>query len=344
MTHPPLIQETAAGLYCAAGDFHIDPWKRTSRAVITHAHADHARFGSDRYLCSHEGLRVLRSRLGPSAVIDTLKWGEEHRINSVTVSLHPAGHVLGSAQVRIEHQGRVCVISGDYKTEPDPTCSPFEPVRCHTFVTESTFGLPVYRWPPQQEIFTAINDWWIRCRDEGRAAVIFAYSLGKSQRVLAGVNPGIGPIFCHSAVEELNREYRASGINLPTTLLVSQAPARKSWAGVLVVAPPGAAESSWMSRFSGCSRATASGWMLTRATRRWQSVDRGFALSDHADWPGLLWAIQNTAAEEILVTHGHTEPLVRYLKEHGLSARSLSTRFSADQSEETSEETPEVPG
>jgi putative mRNA 3-end processing factor len=333
MSAPPIIQETPAGLYCAAGDFHVDPWKRTSRAVITHAHADHARFGSDRYLCSREGLRVLRSRLGPSAVIDTLDWGETHRINSATISLHPAGHVLGSAQVRIEHEGRVCVISGDYKTEADPTCSPFEPVKCHTFVTESTFGLPVYRWPPQQEIFSAINDWWIRCRDEDRAAVIFAYSLGKSQRILAGINPEIGPVYCHSAVEEINREYRATGVRLPPTLLVSQSPARKSWAGVLVIAPPGAAESSWMTRFTGGSRATASGWMLTRATRRWQSVDRGFPLSDHADWPGLLWAIRNTSAEEILVTHGHTEPLVRYLTEQGLSARTIATRFSAEQSE-----------
>ena len=337
MTDSPLIQETASGLYCPAGDFHVDPWRRTPRAVITHAHADHARFGSDRYLCSREGLRVLRSRLGPSAVIDTLEWREPHRINGVTVSLHPAGHVLGSAQVRIEHQGRVCVISGDYKTEPDPTCTAFEPVPCHTFVTESTFGLPVYRWPAASEIFASINDWWIRCRDEGRTAVMYAYSLGKAQRVIAGVNAGIGPIYCHSAVEELNREYRASGIALPPTLLVSQSPARKSWSGVLVVAPPGAAESSWMSRFSGCSRASASGWMLTRASRRWQSVDRGFPLSDHADWPGLLWAIESTKAEEILVTHGHTEPLVKYLQEKGLAARSLSTRFSAEQSEKTTE-------
>ena len=337
MPHHQLIQETPSGLYCALGDFYVDPWRRTARAVITHAHADHARFGSEKYLCSREGLRVLRSRLGPSATIETLEWGQSLRINGVTVSLHPAGHVLGSAQVRIEHQGQVCVISGDYKTEPDPTCSAFEPVPCHTFVTESTFGLPVYRWPPAAEVFGSINDWWIRCRDEGRAAVMFAYSLGKAQRVIAGVNPGIGPIFCHAAVEDLNREYRASGIELPPTLLVSQAPARKSWAGVLVVAPPGAAESTWMSRFSGCSRGSASGWMLTRATRRWQSVDRGFPLSDHADWPGLLWAIRETAAEEILVTHGHTEPLVQYLRELGLTARSIATRFSAEQSEQTND-------
>ncbi len=328
MSEAPLIQETASGLYCEAGDFYIDPWRRVAKAVITHAHADHARPGSQAYLASHEGLRVLRSRLGPSAKIDTLPYGQSRLINGVRVSLHPAGHVLGSAQVRVEYRGEVWVISGDYKIEGDATCTAFEPVRCHTFITESTFGLPIYRWTPQSEIFRDINEWWIRCRNAGQPAVIFAYSLGKAQRVLAGVNPGIGPIFCHSAVEELNREYRASGISLPPTFLVSQAPARKSWEGVLVVAPPAAANSPWMSRFSSGSTAMVSGWMLTKATRRWQSVDRGFPLSDHADWPGLLYAIEETGAEQILVTHGHTEPMVRYLTEQGKSARTIRTQFS----------------
>jgi len=328
MSERPLIQETACGLYCEAGDFYIDPWRRVTKAVITHAHADHARPGSDAYLASHEGLRVLRSRLGPSAKIDTLPYGKSCLINGVQVSLHPAGHVLGSAQVRIEYRGEVWVISGDYKIEGDATCTAFEPVRCHTFITESTFGLPIYRWLPQSDIFRDINEWWIRCRDAGQPAVIFAYSLGKAQRILAGVNPAIGPIFCHSAVEELNREYRASGISLPPTFLVSQAPARKTWEGALVVAPPAAANSSWMTRFSSGSTAMVSGWMLTKATRRWQSVDRGFPLSDHADWPGLLYAIEETGAAQVLVTHGHTGPMVRYLTEQGKSARAIRTQFS----------------
>lgn len=335
MSADPLIEETPAGLFCRQGGFYIDPWAKVEKAVITHAHADHARPGSAAYLASHEGRRVLRSRLGPAAVIETLKYGETTLLNGVKVSLHPAGHVLGSAQVRVEYRGEVWVVSGDYKTEPDPTCAPFEPVKCHTFITESTFGLPVYRWPNQQSVFADINQWWIHCRDADVPAVIFAYSLGKAQRLIAGVNAGIGPIFCHSSVEELNGEYRASGVSLPPTFLVSQAPARKKWGGVLLICPPGAADSSWMNRFSAASTAMASGWMLTRATRRWQSVDRGFPLSDHADWPGLLSAIDQTGAEQILVTHGHTEPMVRYLREQGKQARTVVTRFSPENQSET---------
>ena len=330
MTEPALIEETPSGLFCRRGGFYIDPWGKVDKAVITHAHADHARPGSRSYLASYEGRRILRSRLGPSAVIETLKYGEPALINGVRVSLHPAGHVLGSAQVRVEYQGEIWVISGDYKTEPDPTCTAFDPVRCHTFVTESTFGLPIYRWPQQQTIFDDINQWWLQCRDAGIPAVIFAYSLGKAQRLIAGVNADIGPIYCHSSVEELNGEYRASGVALPPTFLVSQAPGRRNWAGVLLICPPGAAESSWMNRFSNASTAMASGWMLTRATRRWQSVDRGFPLSDHADWPGLLSAIEQTGAEQILVTHGHTEPMVRYLQEQGRRARTVVTRFAPE--------------
>lgn len=324
----PLIQETPSGLYCPRGNFYVDPWHRVSKAVITHAHADHARPGSTSYLTSREGRNVLRSRIGTTPTIETLRYGEPTTINGVTLSFHPAGHVLGSSQVRVEYKGEVWVISGDYKVEPDRTCTPFEPVRCHTFVTESTFGLPVYRWRPQAEIFQDIDRWWIQCRDAGRAAVLFAYSLGKAQRLIAGVDRNIGPIFCHPTVEELNKEYRNTGIDLPPTLLPGQAPARKSWGGTLIVAPPGTANSQWMSKFGDASVAMASGWMLTRGTRRWQSVDRGFPLSDHADWPGLLWAIEASQAEQILVTHGHTEPMVRYLREQGKSARVLVTRFS----------------
>ena len=321
-----LIQETLAGLYCEVGDFYVDPSRRVPRAVITHAHADHARPGSARYLATREGRRILRTRLGPSAVIDTLSYGEQHFVNGVTVSFHPAGHVLGSAQVRIEHRGEVWVVSGDYKIEPDPTCATFEHVRCHTFITESTFGLPVYRWPAQQEIFEDINRWWKQCRDADRVAVLFAYSLGKAQRLIAGVDSSIGAIYCHPSVEELNQEYRASGIELPKTWLPSQAPARKAWGGVLVITPPSTANSAWLASFGDSSTAMVSGWMLTRATRRSQSFDRGFPLSDHADWPGLLMAIEETQADQILVTHGETGPIVRWLTESGRNARAVMTR------------------
>jgi putative mRNA 3-end processing factor len=340
-----LIQETPSGLYCEAGDFYIDPWRRVPRAVITHAHADHARPGSAKYLAAREGRRILRTRMGPSADIETIPYGETMLLNGVTLSFHPAGHVLGSAQVRVEHKGEVWVVSGDYKIEPDRTCASFEHVRCHTFITESTFGLPVYRWLPQQEIFDDINRWWMQCREEGVAAVLLAYSLGKAQRLIAGVDASIGPIYCHSAVEQLNQDYRASGIDLPATWLPSQAPARKGWGGVLVVAPPAVTGSTWLSKFGDASFAMASGWMMTRGTRRWQSVDRGFPLSDHADWPGLLKAIEETQAEQILVTHGHTGPMVRWLRENGKQARAVVTKFAADgSSEPPDEELIEEPG
>ncbi len=337
-TMAALIQETRAGLYCEVGDFYIDPWRRVPRAVITHAHADHARPGSGKYLATKEGRRLLRTRLGPSAELETLSYGESQSLNGVTLSFHPAGHVLGSAQVRVEYQGEVWVVSGDYKIESDRTCAAFEHVKCHTFITESTFGLPVYRWLPQQDVFDDINGWWRQCRDEGVVAVLLAYSLGKAQRLIAGVDPSIGPIFCHPSVEQLNQDYRDSGIELPTTWLPSQAPARKDWGGVLVVAPPSVANSAWVTKFGESSTAMASGWMLTRGTRRWQSVDRGFPLSDHADWPGLLKAIEETQAENILVTHGHTGPMVRWLREHGKQARAVVTKFNADGSGIASEE------
>ena len=319
----PLLQETPAGLYCEAGDFYVDPCRRVERAVITHAHADHARPGSRKYLAAKEGRRVLRSRLGPSAEIEAIPYGETQSINGVTLSFHPAGHILGSAQVRIEYRGEIWVVSGDYKIEPDATCAAFEHVRCHTFITESTFGLPEYVWPTQTDVFANINRWWIQCRDENRPAVLLAYALGKAQRLIAGVDSTIGPIYCHPAVQLMNDEYRASGINLPKTWLPSQAPARKGWGGVLIVAPPSMAHSAWLSQFGNASVAMASGWILTGGTRRQQSVDVGFPLSDHADWPGLLKAIDESWAEQILVTHGQTGSMVRWLTANGKQAREI---------------------
>lgn len=329
----PLIQETSSGLYCEVGDFYIDPFRRVSKAVVTHAHADHARPGSGKYLAAKEGRRVLRHRLGPSAEIEALPYGEQKLINGVTLSFHPAGHILGSAQVRIEYRGEIWVVSGDYKTEPDATCAAFEHVRCHTFITESTFGLPIYRWAAQQEIFADINRWWKQCRDEGHAAVLLAYALGKAQRLIAGVDPSIGAIYCHPSVQQLNDEYRASGVDLPKTWLSSQAPARKDWGGVLVVTPPSTANSKWLSSFGKTSIAMVSGWMLTRQTPKSQSFENGFPLSDHADWPGLLQAIDESRAEKILVTHGQTDAMVQWLNENGRNARAVVTEF---QNEHTS--------
>jgi putative mRNA 3-end processing factor len=326
-----LLTLTEAGLYCPAGDFHIDPWRPVPRAVITHAHADHARPGHAAYLAARDGEKALRVRLGPDAMIETLPYGENIDMNGVRVSLHPAGHVLGSAQVRIEYRGEVWVVSGDYRIEADRTCAAFEPVRCDAFVTESTFGLPVYRWRPQAELFAEIDAWWRANQEAGRASVLFAYAFGKAQRVLAGVDASIGPIVCHGAVEPLNAAYRASGVPLPRTLRVSEIEKGFDWSRALVIAPPSTQSTPWLRRFGEYSDGFASGWMLIRGARRRRAVDRGFALSDHADWPGLLSAIDATGATRIFVTHGQVAVMVRWLSEQGHDARAMETRFEGEQ-------------
>lgn len=326
-----LLRSTDRGLYCEAGDFHIDPWLPVERAVITHAHGDHARWGSQHYLAARAGERVLRTRLGPQASISTVDYGERVTFNDVHVSLHPAGHILGSAQIRVEHRGEVWVASGDYKTEPDDTCTPFELVPCHTFITESTFGLPIYRWQPQSDTFAAMHAWWRANVAEGRVSVIYAYALGKAQRLLNGLRHApAGPVYTHGAVERLNADYRASNVELVPTTRASLMPGDHDWTGALVIAPPSAAGSLWLRRFGTLSTAFASGWMSVRGMRRRRTVDRGFSLSDHVDWPSLLHTIQATGAEQVLVTHGYRESLVRWLTEHGVSARVVASAWKGE--------------
>jgi putative mRNA 3-end processing factor len=314
------------GLYCVPGDFYIDPWRPVDRAVITHAHGDHARWGHQHYLASNQSVGILKSRLGPDINIEGLDYGASVTHKGVRISLHPAGHVLGSSQVRMECGGEIWVASGDYKVEPDATCAPFEPVRCHSFITESTFGLPIYRWDPQQEVFDDINRWWRRNAEEGRTSVLYAYAFGKAQRVLSGLDASIGPIVCHGAVEPLNRVYREGGIALPRTQLVSETD-KVEMKRALVLAPPSAAGSTWTRRFGDYSDAFASGWMLLRGARRRRGVDRGFVLSDHADWPGLLSAIRATEASQVIVTHGSIPVMVRWLRQIGLDAKAFETEF-----------------
>jgi putative mRNA 3-end processing factor len=326
----PLVVHRPEGLYCEAGGFYIDPWRPVDKAIITHAHADHARTGSTRYIASSAGEGVLRSRLG-TIDLHALPYGERLQVNDVTVSLHPAGHVLGSAQVRIEHRGEVWVVSGDYKIEPDVTCAAFEPVKCHTFITESTFGLPIYTWVPAAELFADINQWWASNAAINRASVLFCYSFGKAQRLLAGVDSSIGPIVTHGAVEPLNRAYRDAGVALPETKLVSEVADKSDFSRALVLAPPSAAGSPWMKRFGDYSDAFASGWMLLRGARRRRAVDRGFVMSDHADWPGLNMAIKASQASTVYVTHGYVPVMVRWLQEQGLEALSFETKFGEDE-------------
>ena len=344
---PDLIVQRPEGLYCPIGDFFIDPWRPVARAVITHAHADHARRGHGHYLAAAPAEGVVRSRLG-EITLQTLAYGEAVDHFGVRISLHPAGHVLGSAQVRLEHRGQVWVASGDYfvaganaaAEEDNTSCAPFEPVRCHCFITESTFGLPLYRWPPQAQVFADINQWWRANAEAGRASLLMAYSFGKAQRILAGVDAGIGPLVVHGAVEPLNRAYRDAGVPLPPTQLVTDVGDKASLKRALVIAPPSVQGSAWLKRIGDYSDAFASGWMQLRGARRRRSVDRGFVLSDHADWPGLQRAITATSAQRVIVTHGYEAVMVRWLTEQGLQATAFQTEYGDDDLPEPAQPAP----
>ncbi len=321
------------GLYCPAGDFWIDPWRRVDRAVITHAHADHARSGHGHYLATAVSAGVLRARLGDIR-LQGLAYGETVEHHGVRISLHPAGHVLGSAQVRLEHGGRVWVASGDYhlrgESTPDepanPTCDAFEPVRCDTFITESTFGLPIYRWRPEAEVFGQIDAWWRAHADVGRPCLLQAYSFGKAQRLLAGVDASIGPIVAHPTVEAINRAYRAAGVWLPVTRRIDELGAAER-GRALLIAPPSARQGWWPEDGPEPAVAFASGWMQVRSARRRPGLDAGFVLSDHADWPGLQRAIKASGCERVIVTHGQEDVMVRWLREQGLDAGRFPTPY-----------------
>jgi putative mRNA 3-end processing factor len=326
-----LIEPTAAGLYCAAGRFHIDPWQPVERAVITHAHGDHLRDGSKVYLCPDSAAPIVRHRLSVNATLETIRYGEPVDIDGVRVSLHPAGHILGSAQVRVEHRGEVWVASGDYKRAPDPTCAPFEPVRCHAFISEATFALPMFRWDPPAATTAEICAWWDDMRDAGRSAVLFAYALGKAQRVLAELARCTDRrVFVHGALIALTDAYRAAGVPLPPIARATEEQRGTSFAGELIVAPLSARGTTWMRRFGDHSSAFASGWMRIRGARRRRGYDRGFALSDHADWDALLQTIADTRAERVFVTHGYTHQLARLLRERGLDAHAWETQYEGE--------------
>ena len=325
----PVLSVTDRGIYCPAGDFFIDPWRPVDRALITHGHSDHARPGHARYLSTPAAAPVIRHRLGDIR-LTTQPYGETLRIGGATVSFHPAGHVPGSAQIRVEVAGEVWVVSGDYKTTPDGLSEPFAPVRAHAFVTECTFGMPIFNWRPQAEVIADIDAWWRANAALGRASVLGAYALGKAQRILASVDAGIGPILTHGAVEAVNAVLRAQGLRLPPTFRVTPDLDPKDHPGALVLATPSALGSPWMRRFGPASTAFASGWMALRGIRRRRAADRGFVLSDHADWAGLNAAIRETGAETVLVTHGYTAVFRRWLAEQGYDARIVETEFEGE--------------
>jgi len=323
-----LLKPDAGGLYCAAGDFWIDPLKPVPRAVITHAHADHARSGSGAYHVAEAGLPVLRQRIGEKNDLKSHAYGEHFELGNTRVTLFPAGHILGSATVRIESEQGTWGVSGDFKRASDPTCHGFEPYDCDVWLTECTFGLPVYRWPATQTVINQVHAWWRECAEAGRPAVLFCYALGKAQRVLSELTAHElpGRIWLHGAMLPLTRCYREQGIPLPETFTVSEAGPKEDYGRDLVLAPPSAAGSPWMKRFRRHSTGFVSGWMRIRGNRRRRGYDRGFVLSDHADWPGLVDTAADMRARRVITIHGDGAALAGFFSEQGLTAESWNLR------------------
>jgi putative mRNA 3-end processing factor len=328
-----LIEFTDKGLYCRPGNFYIDPWQPVEKAVITHAHSDHARPGSQNYLCHHQTLPLLRLRLGDINV-QPVEWNELLNINGVKVSLHPAGHIIGSSQIRIEYNSEVWVVSGDYKTENDGISGQFEPVPCHTFISESTFGLPIYNWKPQQDIFNNIQQWIKDNQNTGKTSVIIGYSLGKAQRILQCVAEVTNRIFVHGAIWNTHQVLVNAGWNLPTVQRVNPDTPKEDFKSGVIIAPPSADGSPWMKRFLPYNIAVCSGWMQVRGNVRRRNTDAGFALSDHADWNGLLLAVKATGAEKVYVTHGFQAAFSRYLNEIGINSAEVKTEYGGEEEEQ----------
>jgi len=328
-----LIEFTDRGLYCRTGNFYIDPWKPVDKAIITHAHSDHARFGSTSYLCHTHTGPLLKLRLG-DITVQSVEWNEKVSMNNVTVSLHPAGHIIGSSQVRVEYNGEVWVISGDYKTENDGISGMFEPVRCNTFISESTFGLPIYNWKPQTEIFENMQQWIKANQQSGKASVIIAYSLGKAQRVLKCAAAVTDKLFAHGAIWNVHQALVNAGWDLPKIERVTPEMPKDKFKQAVIIAPPSADGTSWMKKFSPYSTGICSGWMQVRGNVRRRNADAGFALSDHADWNGLLSAVKATGAEKVFVTHGFQAAFSRYLNEIGIEAAEVKTEFGGEEEEQ----------
>lgn len=324
----PLLEFTGKGIYCSAAKVYIDPWKPVDKAIITHGHADHSRWGHQQYITHCRNVPIISHRLGDINVTGK-DWGETFSINNVKFSLHPAGHIVGSSQIRVEHKGEVWVFTGDYKDEDDGISTPFEPIKCHTFITECTFGLPAFKWTPQKEVFKEINDWWAENQSEGKTSVLFGYSLGKAQRLLKYLDTSIGKIYTHGAVENMTEVLR-SLVEFPETTLITSETKKEELLGNIVVAPPSAHGSTWIRKMVPYVTASASGWMTFRGARRRRAIDKGFVLSDHCDWQGLLDSIKATGAEKVICTHGYTEIFSRYLREQGYDARTEETQYEGE--------------
>lgn len=326
------------GIYCEQGNFYIDPWRPVNKAIITHAHADHSRYGMKHYLAHHHSIPVMRHRLGEAISVEGRAYGEKVHISGVDVSLHPAGHIIGSAQVRVSYKGETWVVSGDYKTAPDATCTPFEPVKCQHFITESTFGLPVFQWEDEQLVFNQMENWYHKNHEAGITSVLLVYALGKAQRVIEGLSGKVGTLFTHGAVENTNEVLRQAGIPVSNTERITQDTDLNRVMGGFVLAPPSVQNTSWLRKFKPHSIGVASGWMALRGTRRRRNPDAGFVLSDHADWKGLNQAVEATGAQHIYVTHGYRNALANWFADKGKNASVLDTEFTGELFEEKEED------
>ncbi len=337
-----LIDFTDKGLYCAAGDFYIDPWQPVGKAVITHGHSDHARWGSAQYICHEFTKPILQLRLGDNPYY-TVKWNQTISFNNVKVTFYPAGHIIGSSQIKVEYKGEIWVVSGDYKTEDDGISGAFEPVRCHTFITESTFGLPIYRWKPQPVIYNNMRNWVTGNQQTGKASVIIAYSLGKAQRVLQAVKDVAHEVYAHGAVFNMHETLLNAGVidpaKFPKVIRVTGDQPKETFRNAVIVAPPSAESSPWIRKFLPYGLGICSGWMQVRGNQRRKNADAGFALSDHCDWQSLLSSVKETGASRVFVTHGFQSTFSRYLNEAGIEAAEVKTEFGTEDEETGTEPT-----
>lgn len=331
MATQPLLVFNENGIYCQLADVYLDPWKPVKKAVITHGHADHSRWGHQAYITHHSNVPIIKHRLGDINVTGK-EWGKTFIINGVSFSLHPAGHIIGSSQVRVAYKGEVWVFSGDYKTEDDGVAVPYEPIKCDTFITECTFGLPAFKWTSQVEVMNNINTWWAENKADGNTSVLFGYSLGKAQRLLKHLDPNIGKIYTHGAIENMTNVIRPA-MSFPETTLITRDTKKEDLKGSMVLAPPSTHGSPWIRKMVPYVTGSASGWMAFRGARRRRAIDKGFVLSDHCDWDGLLESISATGAQKVICTHGYTDIFSRYLREKGYDARTEKTQYEGELAE-----------
>lgn len=328
-----LIEFTNKGIYCIPGKFYLDPWRPVDLAVISHGHGDHAKWGMKKYLCHDFTKPILQHRISPDIEVQSLPYGEQISINGVKLSFHPAGHIVGSAQIRLEYKGYVSVFSGDYKVQDDGLSTPFEIVRCNEFVTESTFGLPIYNWLEPEQYAEQMKNWHLMNKEQGKTSVFIGYSLGKAQRIMKAVE-GCGKIFVHNSVAKINEAIESSGIQLPEYEPVYFNEDLKKINNEIVIVPPALLDSNMIRKIPNRATGLCSGWMQVRGSRRWRSADAGFAISDHADWTGLLDTVKATGAEKVHVTHGQTAVFSKYLNELGIEAYEVKTHYGDEEEEE----------